>query len=108
MTSRIAVGEVEVEAGHWIAGEPLGRGSRTFEVFSPIDGKPLGEVSAGGEIKLLSRDTNAVPVSEVTRLYVAKHFTGDDVGIIRRSLHVSAFPESWKSYFENRLRESNL
>lgn len=48
MASRIVIGDVEVEAGHWIAGEPLGRDSRTFEVFSPIDGKPLGEVSAGG------------------------------------------------------------
>jgi MOSC domain-containing protein YiiM len=67
-----------------------------------------GEVSPGDAIKLLSRDTNAVPISEVTRLYVAKRFTVDDVAIVRRSLQVSAFPESWKSYFDTRIHESNL
>ena len=60
------------------------------------------------EIRLLSSDPGAVPVSEITRLYIAKRFTTDDVAVIRRSLQVSAFPDSWKSYFETRLRESQL
>jgi acyl-CoA reductase-like NAD-dependent aldehyde dehydrogenase len=44
---RIRVAGVEVETGHWIAGEPWPAGPRTFEVFSPIDGAVLGEVVAG-------------------------------------------------------------
>src|SRR5437868_4153833 len=38
-----------------------------------------GEVGAGDEIKVISRDSEAVPVSEITRLYVAKRFGEDDV-----------------------------
>ena len=48
MTSRILVADVNVETCHWIGGEPTPVGSRTFTVFSPIDGTVLGEVSAGG------------------------------------------------------------
>jgi acyl-CoA reductase-like NAD-dependent aldehyde dehydrogenase len=52
VTSRIVVDDVQVESGHWIGGEPLRRGSRTFEVMSPIDGRVLGEVSAGGPTEI--------------------------------------------------------
>jgi len=64
-----------------------------------------GEVSAGDEIKMLARDPNAVPVSEITRLYVAKSFTGADLASINRSLKIAAFPESWKSWFRDRLQK---
>ena len=44
----ITVAGVEVEARHWIGGEPTpSSDGRTFSVFSPIDGAALGEVSAG-------------------------------------------------------------
>ena len=62
-----------------------------------------GDVGAGDDISLLSRDTNAVPVSEITRLYVTKAFGGDDVASARRALSVSALPESWKVYPRDRL-----
>src|SRR5437899_1216172 len=55
-----------------------------------------GEVGASDEIKELSRDANAVPVSEITRLYIAKRFDQDDVKSLRRALQVAALPESWK------------
>jgi acyl-CoA reductase-like NAD-dependent aldehyde dehydrogenase len=48
VTSRILVAGVDVDACHWIGGEPAASGSDTFEVFSPIDGTVLGQVSAGG------------------------------------------------------------
>src|SRR6516162_8664536 len=38
-----------------------------------------GEVGAGDEIKVMARDPNAVPVSDITRLYVAKRYDDDDV-----------------------------
>jgi MOSC domain-containing protein YiiM len=66
-----------------------------------------GEVGAGDEIKLVSRDENAVPVSEITRLYIAKRYDGDDVKSLRRALRVSALPESWKEYFRERLAKAN-
>ena len=63
-----------------------------------------GEVGAGDEIKVIARDTNAVPVSEIARLYVAKRYDDDDVASVDRALRVAALPESWKGYFRERLQ----
>ncbi len=63
-----------------------------------------GEVGAGDEIKLMGRDPNGVPVSEITRLYIAKRYGDDDVTWVRRALRVAALPESWKEYFRERLQ----
>jgi MOSC domain-containing protein YiiM len=62
-----------------------------------------GEVAAGDEFQVLTRDPHAVPVSEITRLYAAKKYTPSDVGLLRRVLQVPALPESWKEYFDERL-----
>jgi MOSC domain-containing protein YiiM len=62
-----------------------------------------GEVSAGDEITAIARDPNAVPVSEITRLYVEKTYGDADVISIRRALQVAALPESWKSHLRERL-----
>jgi MOSC domain-containing protein YiiM len=67
-----------------------------------------GEVSAGDEIKVISRDENAVPVSEVTRLYIAKRHDDKDVKSLRRALQVAALPESWKEYFRERLERTKV
>jgi MOSC domain-containing protein YiiM len=63
-----------------------------------------GEVGAGDEIKPIARDPNGVPVSEITRLYIAKRYADDDVTSVRRALQVAALPESWKGYFRERLQ----
>jgi len=62
-----------------------------------------GEVGAGDEIANL-RDPKGVPVSEITRLYIAKRYAADDVASVKRALQVDALPESWKSYFVERLQ----
>jgi MOSC domain-containing protein YiiM len=62
-----------------------------------------GDVGPGDEMNLLGRDTNAVPVSEITRLYVTKRYDKNDVASINRALDVPAFPESWKQYFRERM-----
>ena len=67
-----------------------------------------GEVGSGDEIKPLARDPHAVPVSEITRLYVAKRYAADDLASVRRALQVAALPESWKAYFRDRLAKTNL
>jgi MOSC domain-containing protein YiiM len=64
-----------------------------------------GQVAAGDEIKLLARDPYAVPVSEITRLYVAKRFSEADAATVRHSLEVTAFPESWKEYLRERVEK---
>jgi MOSC domain-containing protein YiiM len=66
-----------------------------------------GEVGAGDEMKLLSRDPNAVPVSEITRLYIVKGFSTADGTLIRKALQVEALPESWKQYFRERLAKTS-
>ncbi len=62
-----------------------------------------GEVGAEDEMKRIGRDPNGVPVSEITRLYIAKSYSDDDVSSVRRALQVAALPESWKGYFRERL-----
>jgi len=64
-----------------------------------------GEVGAGDEMRVIGRDPNGIPVSEVTRLYIAKKYAEDDVTLVRRVLRVAALPESWKEYFRARLLE---
>jgi MOSC domain-containing protein YiiM len=67
-----------------------------------------GETGAGDEIKVVSRDENAVPVSEITRLYIAKRYEQKDVASLRKALRVAALPESWKEYFRERWGRSAL
>lgn len=63
-----------------------------------------GEVGAGDDIAPIGRDPNGVPVSEITRLYIAKRFAKDDIISLHRALRVAALPDSWKEYFEQRLQ----
>jgi MOSC domain-containing protein YiiM len=63
-----------------------------------------GEVGAGDEMKVIGRDPNALPVSEITRLYITKRFSEDDARSVGRALQIAALPESWKEYFRERLR----
>ena len=62
-----------------------------------------GEVGPGDEIEVIARDANTVPVSEITRLYVAKHWVDHEQASVVRALQVVALPDSWKNYFRDRL-----
>ena len=64
-----------------------------------------GEVGAGDETRVISRDQNGVPVSEITRLYAEKRYSNADVTWVQRALRVAALPESWKEYFRQRLEQ---
>jgi MOSC domain-containing protein YiiM len=64
-----------------------------------------GEVGSGDEITRIAQDPNQVPVSEITRLYIAKRFSEADVSWVKRALRVAALPESWKEYFRERLKK---
>ncbi len=63
-----------------------------------------GDVAAEDKIVSIERDPNSVPVSEVTRLYITKHYSERDVRSLRSMLRVAALPDSWKDYFRERLQ----
>src|SRR5438445_771327 len=67
-----------------------------------------GEVGAGDELAVITRDSNAVPVSEITRLYVAKRWGGEELVSLRRALQGGALPEDWKEYFRERMQKMNV
>jgi MOSC domain-containing protein YiiM len=67
-----------------------------------------GEVGAGDEIKAIGQGANAVAVSEITRLYVAKRYGEAENRTVRRAFGVKELPESWKEYFRERLRHAAL
>lgn len=67
-----------------------------------------GEVGAGDEITVIARHPAAVPISEITRLYVAKRYSDDDVAVVRRASRIPALPESWKRYFRDRLQKTDV
>ena len=62
-----------------------------------------GTVGAGDEITLVARDPHAVPVVEITRLYVSKIYDNSDVASAERALKVEALPDSWKEHLRERL-----
>lgn len=62
-----------------------------------------GEVGSGDDISVISRDPNSVPVSEITRLYIIKKYSDEDIHLLRRVLAVGALPDSWKKYFLEKL-----
>jgi MOSC domain-containing protein YiiM len=76
----------------------LGSGRPGF-YFSVLE---EGEVSAGDEIELLSRDENNLTIADVTRLYVSEK---DNLELLNRALRVEALPESWRGYFKHRIEK---
>jgi MOSC domain-containing protein YiiM len=65
-----------------------------------------GDVGAGDEIKSITWDSNAVSISEITHLYVAKNYGEAEIHSARRALRVAALPDIWKEHFRERLRQA--
>jgi MOSC domain-containing protein YiiM len=61
-----------------------------------------GEVTAGDEFELIERNRRNVRVSDITRLYVSDKHNKELLG---RAIEAEALPESWRSYFQNRLEK---
>ena len=59
-----------------------------------------GEVGAGDPIELIEKNHHGVRVSDITRLYTREK---QNIRLLRRAIQVEALPESWKSYFHQRL-----
>jgi len=62
-----------------------------------------GDVGAGDKITMISRDPNSITVRYITRLYVAKKYTSEDISAVQQVLTVGALPDSWKEFFRERL-----
>jgi MOSC domain-containing protein YiiM len=61
-----------------------------------------GEVGAGDPIEPIENNDHSVRVSDITRLYIRdKH----NLGLLRRAIGVEALPQSWKSYFQQRIEK---
>lgn len=67
-----------------------------------------GEVGAGDDLTLLSHNPESVSISEITRLYVAKEYDPDDARQVRRAVAAEALPDSWRSYFLEKLDRLNV
>jgi MOSC domain-containing protein YiiM len=66
-----------------------------------------GDVGAGDDLTLLSHDPDSVPISEITRLYVAKEYGPEDACQVRRAIAAEALPDSWRTFFEEKLDRLN-
>jgi MOSC domain-containing protein YiiM len=73
---------------------------RTGFYFAVID---EGEIGAGDEIELLSRDRNGVSVADITRLYAQDK---NDLETLRRAVQVEALPDGWRDYFLKRIKNA--
>ena len=62
-----------------------------------------GNVGVGDEITSVARDPQAVPVSEITRLYVRKTYDDRDAASVEKAMQVDALPDSWKDHLRERL-----
>jgi len=61
-----------------------------------------GQVEAGDEIELLSRNSNNITIADITRLYA---FEKDDVDTLRRAVKLEALSESWREYFQKQIQK---
>jgi MOSC domain-containing protein YiiM len=61
-----------------------------------------GEVGAGDEIHLLSRDPHAISISTITQLYIAKEYSDEHRRLIDRAREIDALPDSWKQWLYER------
>ena len=62
-----------------------------------------GEVGAGDELTLISREAKSIPISAITRLYVAKDYSDEDLRQVERARELSALPDSWKQWLYERV-----
>lgn len=70
-----------------------GRSGFYFSVLQP------GEVHAGAEVEVLSRDPSRVAVTDIVRLYLGQE---RDPAVVERATRVDALPENWKVYLLER------
>jgi MOSC domain-containing protein YiiM len=66
-----------------------------------------GQIGVDDEITLIGRDPESIPVSAITRLYIAKSYDAEDLLLVDRALRMKALPESWKQWLAERVHRRN-
>lgn len=61
-----------------------------------------GEVGVGDEMVRIGREAEPIPISAVTRLYIAKEYSEEDRRLVERARGLSALPDSWKQWLWER------
>jgi MOSC domain-containing protein YiiM len=61
-----------------------------------------GEVGAGDAIEAVSRDSHAITVADVARLYNGQ---SDDFDLLQRAVRTEALPEGWRDYFQRKIAQ---
>jgi MOSC domain-containing protein YiiM len=61
-----------------------------------------GEVGAGDALIPLSHDPESIPISAITRLYVAKEYNNEDRRQVQKAMELTALPDSWKQWLWER------
>ena len=61
-----------------------------------------GEVKAGDQIELISRDANNISIADIIRLYA---FEREDLETLRRAVKLEALSESWRGYFQKQIQK---
>ena len=59
-----------------------------------------GDVAAGDQMERIERASHNVTITDITQLYVAR---SPDVAALQAAIQVSALPQSWRDYFQNKL-----
>jgi len=62
-----------------------------------------GELAAGDNIEILSRDENEVSVTDIVRVWVEDK---GDVDTMKRALNIGSLPETWKEPFRERIAKA--
>jgi MOSC domain-containing protein YiiM len=61
-----------------------------------------GEVGAGDEFELITRDKTGVTIADIVRIYA---FEKDDLETLQRAVKVKALPGGWKRKFQTQLKK---
>jgi hypothetical protein len=64
-----------------------------------------GEVHAGSEVEILSRDPHRVTVVDIVRLYLGQ---ARDPELLHRAVNLSALPQNWKADLPLRARTDHI
>lgn len=67
-----------------------------------------GEVGPGDDVTPIGRDENSVPIPWITRLYITKKYSPENIAELRRAVLIPALPDSWKDYFRDQLQHASV
>jgi hypothetical protein len=55
-------------------------------------------------MRLIVREDDSIPVSAITRLYIAKEYDEEDLRQVQRAQELTSLPDSWKQWLRERTK----